>query len=197
MTKTLYLVRHGITDWNMQRKMQGHTNIPLNSEGRSQALALQKFFEQHSMDKVFSSDLDRAFQTAQISTQSQSIIKMPELREVLLGEIEGQTEHEVVAQYGRDAWDKWISLEPHANFAFPGGETHRESLHRFKTHLEGIFRKYEFKKAAAYTHGLMIRRLGHHLCPDMKEMLAIPNCGVFELTWKDEKLSFQGLIFHP
>ncbi|WP_413287849.1 histidine phosphatase family protein [Bdellovibrio sp. HCB337] len=197
MTKTLYLVRHGITDWNMQRKMQGHTNIPLNEEGRSQAQTLQKFFQQHSMDKIFSSDLDRAFQTAQISTQSENIIKMPGLREVLLGDIEGKTETEVVAQYGRDAWEKWISLEPHANFAFPGGETHHESLHRFKTHLEDIFRKHEFKKAAVYTHGLMIRRLGHHLCPDRTEMLPIPNCGVFELHWKEETLSFQGMVFQP
>jgi len=197
MSKSLYLVRHGVTDWNVQRKMQGHSNIPLNETGRLQAQKLQRFFQKNPVDLVFSSDLDRALQTAQISSGFPSIIQMPGLREVSLGDIEGQTESEVVARYGQASWDHWASLAPEANFAFPGGETHQESLSRFKHHLEQIFRHHEFKKAAVYTHGLMIRRLGHHLRPEMREILEIPNCGVFELHWRQDRLHFEGLIFHP
>lgn len=197
MNKTLYLIRHGLTDWNLQQKMQGHTNIPLNDTGKAQAQALQFFFNQNPVEKVFSSDLDRAFQTAKIATGAKDILKMEGLREVRLGEIEGQTEPEILAKYGQEAWLQWISLEPQANYAFPGGETHSESLQRFKQNLEHIFMKHDFKKAAVCTHGLMIRRLGHHLCPDRQELLPIPNCGVFELHWKDHQLHFQGLIFHP
>jgi len=197
MTKTLYLVRHGITDWNEQRKMQGHTNIPLNELGRSQATSLQKFFKTNPIDKVFSSDLDRAFQTAKISSQFEDILQIKGFREVLLGDIEGKTEPEVVAQYGQASWDHWVSVAPHANFAFPNGETHQESVDRFKTHLLEIIEQHEFKNAAVYTHGLMIRRLAHHLNPKLESILEIPNCGVFELHWHEEQLSFKGLIFRP
>src|SRR5207253_449000 len=104
MNKTLYLIRHGLTDWNAQRKMQGHSNIPLNETGRSQAQALQAFFQKNPVEKVFSSDLARAFETAQIATGAKDILKMEGLREVRLGDIEGHSEPEIVAKYGDAAW---------------------------------------------------------------------------------------------
>lgn len=197
LSKTLYLVRHGQTDWNVQRKMQGHTNIPLNELGRNQARSLQNFFAQNPVEKVFSSDLDRARQTAEIAIKTSEIITLPGLREVNLGSIEGHTEPEIVSKYGSEAWHKWISLEPHADYAFPGGETHKESLHRALENLQSIFLTHEFKKAAVCTHGLLIRRLGHHLRPDYTELLPIPNCGVFEVRWNKGHLTFEGLIFDP
>lgn len=196
-TKTLYLIRHGQTDWNFQRKMQGHTNIPLNELGRNQARSIQHFFTNNPVDKVFSSDLDRAFQTAEIATQSSSIIKLESLREVNLGAIEGSTEPEILSKYGTEAWQKWISLEPHAEFAYPGGEPHTESRTRILESLQHLFTAHEFKKAAVCTHGLLIRRLGHHLRPDYTELLPIPNCGIFEVQWKDQKIHFHGLILDP
>lgn len=195
--KTLYLIRHGQTDWNVQRKMQGHSNIPLNELGRTQALSLRSFFLQNPIEKVFSSDLDRALQTAQIATQAEDILTLPGFREVNLGAIEGHTEPEIIARYGEPAWQEWTSLAPHANYAFPGGETHQESLHRVKGNLQQLFLNHEFKKAAVCTHGLLIRRLGHHLRPDYAELLPIPNCGVFEVHWDQEQLHFKGLIFDP
>lgn len=197
MNKTLYLIRHGLTDWNTDRKMQGHTNIPLNETGKSQALSLRLFFKQHPVEQVFSSDLDRAFETAQLATKSENILKMAGLREVRLGEIEGQTELEITAQYGQKAWLQWVSLEPQANFAFPGGETHKESLQRFLQNLQHIVLNHQFKTAAICTHGLIIRRLAHHLRPDQLEPLPIPNCGVFKLSWKDQRFHFEGLVFNP
>jgi broad specificity phosphatase PhoE len=195
--KTLYLIRHGQTDWNVQRKMQGHTNIPLNELGRAQARSIQDFFLRNPVDQVFSSDLDRAFQTAQIATSSQNIIKLESFREVHLGAIEGRTEHEILSQYGSEAWQKWISLEPQADYAFPGGETHKQSLKRVLDNLQHLFLQYEFQKAAICTHGLLIRRLAHHLRPDYTELLPIPNCGIYELRWEDSQIHFHGIIFDP
>jgi len=201
MTKVLYLVRHGQTDWNIQRKMQGHVNIPLNDLGKEQARSLQGFFSNNPVDPIFSSDLDRAFETIQIATATMQhappIKKMTAFREVHLGEIEGLTETEIKTKYGIEAWHSWISLEKGVNFAYPGGETHQESLTRSLQNIETIFKNYEFKKAALCTHGLLIRRLGHHLSPDLKEVLPIPNCGVFELRWQNNLISFHGLIFNP
>lgn len=197
MSKTLYLIRHGQTDWNLQRKLQGHSNIPLNELGRTQAEGLVDFFQQNPVEKVFSSDLDRAWQTAQIATGSEMIIKMPGLREVCFGDIEGQTMDQVIARFGEEVWQKWSALQPPEDFCFPGGESHQESLTRFIDSLKHIFETHEFKKAAVCTHGLMIRRLGHHLLPELQDLLPIPNCGVFELHWKESQIQFRGLIFQP
>lgn len=195
--KTLFLIRHGQTDWNVQRRMQGHTNIPLNELGRTQARSLQNFFLNNPVEKVFSSDLDRAWQTAEIATSSPSVIKLEGLREVKLGAIEGHTEQEIVSKYGAESWQNWISLGPQANYAFPGGETHHECLQRMLENLKNIFIHHDFQKAAVCTHGLLIRRLGHHLRPDYTELLPIPNCGVFEVRWHNQQLHFAGLVFDP
>ncbi len=197
MKRSLYLIRHGQTDWNVQRKMQGHTNIPLNETGRDQACSIQSFFLNHPVEKVFSSDLDRAFQTAAIATSSKSIIPLEGLREVNLGSIEGNTEAEIVARHGMEAWQRWTSLDSQANYAFPGGETHQQSLKRIIDSLQHLFLSHEFEKAAACTHGLLIRRLAHHLRPDYTELLPIPNCGIFEVEWQAGRLHFCGLVHTP
>lgn len=201
MTKVLYLVRHGLTDWNVLRKMQGHSNIPLNDTGRAQAKTLQKFFADNHVDHIFSSDLDRAFQTIEIATSAlkpkRDIRRLAALREVNLGSVEGITQPEIVEKFGLDSWDQWTSLAADANFTYPGGETHHQSRDRMLEALTHIFTDFEFQTAVACTHGLLIRRIAHHLKPEMTEPVPIPNCGVFKLHWQNKKITFEGLIFEP
>ncbi|MBK9322254.1 MAG: histidine phosphatase family protein [Bdellovibrionaceae bacterium] len=201
MNKVLYLVRHGLTDWNVQKKMQGHSNIPLNDTGKLQAKSLQDFFINNPVEHIFSSDLDRAYQTIEIATSilkpTPVIQKLSAFREVNLGAVEGTTMEEILEKYGAKSWEQWISLDPGANFSYPGGETHQESLKRSLEALEFVFTNFNFRAAAACTHGLLIRRLGHHLRPDMTDILPIPNCGVFEVRWDNNKPHFKGLIFSP
>ena len=63
---TILLVRHGETDWNLQRRVQGHSDTPLNDNGRAQALALADTLDDVELDAVYASDLARAFDTARI-----------------------------------------------------------------------------------------------------------------------------------
>jgi probable phosphoglycerate mutase len=63
---TMYLVRHGETDWNVQKKIQGQTDIPLNKTGELQAKELAGKFKDITLDLAFSSDLLRAERTAEI-----------------------------------------------------------------------------------------------------------------------------------
>ena len=63
---SLYLVRHGETDWNAQRRIQGSTDIPLNATGRAQAATTGRLLARREWDGIYSSPLSRAFETASI-----------------------------------------------------------------------------------------------------------------------------------
>src|SRR5581483_12433051 len=63
---TLLLVRHGETDWNSERRWQGHADEPLNETGRAQAREVADELADRSIDAVYSSDLSRARETAEI-----------------------------------------------------------------------------------------------------------------------------------
>jgi broad specificity phosphatase PhoE len=89
---TIYLVRHGRTDWNEKGLIQGHTNIALNQEGKIQAENLARELKHIKFDKVFSSDLARAKQTAEIIALEHklSVETSKALRERNFGKYEGK-----------------------------------------------------------------------------------------------------------
>lgn len=194
MPKIIHLFRHGQTDWNIRRRLQGHTDIPLNDEGRRQALQLQIFFAQNPVDVILSSDLSRAQETAHIANQilQAPFQTSPNFREVCLGEIEGLTHDEILQRFGETQWKRWQSVNPaDFDFAFTDGETGWQALERFKNAVNIICREQDFSTAGLCTHGLMIRRLIHSLHPDLSEPVAVPNCAVFTFHWDENR----GLIY--
>ncbi len=93
----LWLVRHGQTDWNAQRRIQGHTPTELNVTGRAEALMLANWFADRAFSAIWSSDLPRARQTAEIiaTRHNLAVQTSVELRERELGAFEGKTWDEV------------------------------------------------------------------------------------------------------
>lgn len=87
----VYFMRHGKTDWNAVYKCQGHTNIPLNEEGRQMAREAAERYKDLQFDLCFSSPLDRAYETAEIMTAGRDleIIRDDRLIEISLGKYEG------------------------------------------------------------------------------------------------------------
>jgi probable phosphoglycerate mutase len=86
------LVRHGETDWNRQRRVQGGaSDVPLNETGRQQAVALAEWLRETSIQAVYSSPLERAQSTARIIAESQGIEVelVPDFIELDVGELEG------------------------------------------------------------------------------------------------------------
>src|ERR687887_1489922 len=79
----LILARHGVTDWNAERRFQGHADPPLNDVGRAQGQALAGRLAAVSLAAVYASDLQRSAQTAQIVADGRGlpVVSLPELRE--------------------------------------------------------------------------------------------------------------------
>lgn len=76
----LYIIRHGKTDWNAQKRLQGHTDIPLNAEGREMARAARSACASISFDVCFCSPLIRARETAEILLEGRNVPIVPDER---------------------------------------------------------------------------------------------------------------------
>ncbi len=88
----IYIVRHGQTDWNINRRTQGHTDIPLNETGREQARTLISQIQTLGIDRIITSDLSRAHETAAIinETLQKPLTIDARLREINYGDFEGK-----------------------------------------------------------------------------------------------------------
>lgn len=105
----LYVVRHGLTDWNIQNKIQGLTDIPLNAAGVKQVTKLREKIRDMQFDICFASPLRRTMQTAQIITRGQcQIIPDSRIIERSFGDFEG-----VVLTRGWGRWLEWILVMWH------------------------------------------------------------------------------------
>ena len=118
----LYIIRHGQTDWNIAKKIQGRQDIPLNERGRYQAVCLKKAMENRPVTAVFSSPQIRAMETAKevASSSGSVVIPVKDLMEINYGSWEGKTEEELL-QEDRALYEAWWSHP--AETAPPGGES--------------------------------------------------------------------------
>jgi broad specificity phosphatase PhoE len=117
----LLLVRHGETEWNVQRRYMGQSNVPLSALGRRQAKLLAERLDGQKIDAVYASDLERSWETAHIIAVKRELIvaSEPRLRELKFGVLEGLTFDEAQVQYPEmiAAWLKDFNQPPE------GGET--------------------------------------------------------------------------
>jgi broad specificity phosphatase PhoE len=109
VTTTILLVRHGETDWNHQRRVQGHADRPLNATGRAQAEALADRLLDEPLDAIYSSDLLRAHETARIVARRKGleVTTVPDLREKHFGTWEGLTDEEVRLRFPEARTGHW------------------------------------------------------------------------------------------
>ncbi len=151
----LCLIRHGQTDWNLEGRYQGQSNVPLNEAGRAQAQALRGQLHGQSFAAIYSSDLRRAKETAEIiATDFHLLVKAePRLREINQGEWEGQQVEAIRDRYAR-LWEQ-RSLDP-ASLRPPGGETVGEVAKRVYAALDDIASIYPAASVLIVSHGLAL-----------------------------------------
>ncbi|QHW30171.1 histidine phosphatase family protein [Paenibacillus rhizovicinus] len=157
------LIRHGQTEWNELGKIQGQTDIPLNSEGfrQAQALAHRLVHEPMKWDAVISSDLQRAKQTAEMIAGALGIPLLDpdkRLRERFYGEVEGTTAEERLALWGPD-WKKRDS----------GQETDEQLLSRALSFVEEAAASYPDRNLLVVTHGSLLAQLLQAMCREWSD----------------------------
>jgi broad specificity phosphatase PhoE len=144
---SLYLVRHGETDWNAQRRIQGSTDIPLNSTGRAQAETTGRLLARRDWDGIYSSPLSRAFETAEIIAKEVGL-GVPHTIDAIVernyGEAEGLNWEQVESQFPGDA-------------PVPGRETHEEVARRVLPALVALASSRPGESLLVVSHGGVIR----------------------------------------
>lgn len=126
MNRRVYIVRHGETDWNAAMKMQGHADVELNETGLEQGRKLGKWFENVDVQAVYSSDLKRAYRTAQFIAEPKglAVIENSGLREINVGEWESRVWSELKAEYAEFFEKYWYKDD--TNTPMPGGESYSQ-----------------------------------------------------------------------
>jgi broad specificity phosphatase PhoE len=137
----LLLVRHGLTDHNVNLRVAGYTDIEMNEEGLRQVEKLGKRLADEKIDAVYCSDLKRAVDTAKaaVSGRKVDITLSPELREMNFGAAEEKTFSELREEFP-DITESVMNFE--AGMSFPGGETFAEFVIRVRGFLKNI-EKYD------------------------------------------------------
>jgi len=148
----LILVRHGETDWNAESRLQGHQSTPLNERGRQEAELLARRLPEEQPHNLYSSDLARAMQTAEIIAAEigLEIVATPKLREISLGRWEGKTFEEVQAE-SPAAFDAWARGDFRGTP--PGGESVAQLRERVIAFLGEVLEKHPSQTSVLVTHG--------------------------------------------
>jgi probable phosphoglycerate mutase len=196
MTTTRFcLVRHGETDWNAERRLQGHTDIELNTRGLAQATQMARALKNMNFefDVLYTSDLQRARQTAKAieSLYSVSAIGHSALRERNLGALQGLTLNEA-PHIEPDLWQAHLSRDIHQEMR--GGESILQFSSRIKFALDEIQKSHAGKTILLVSHGGaldMMYRIASNQALDSEKVVAVPNASLNwishdGLSWKVE-----------
>jgi broad specificity phosphatase PhoE len=186
----LLLVRHGETDWNRDGRWQGHSDTHLNEVGREQAARVAG--ELDGVDVVYSSDLARARETAEIVAQRLGLpVRLDErLRERSFGAWEGKTAPEIEAEF-RDAHARWLAGEgPGADDAEPFAEF----AARVQSFLADVLARHPAETVLVVAHGGSIRVIhalakGLDYVRDHRSIPGVPNGTVARYAARDGKLA--------
>jgi broad specificity phosphatase PhoE len=185
---TLYIVRHGETEWNQKNLIQGHTDIPLAEAGQRQALARAEYFKEVSFDHVVSSDMQRAMQTASILSKGRnlSLHTSPKLREQSWGTWEGHSFDDLREMFGA-GFNAYSGDKPHA---VPGVESHREIALRVSPYLKQIADENNGKNVLVVSHGGVLKGLIYHFEIESLYNLAFENLGFIKMEYDGVNLKF-------
>lgn len=189
----ILLVRHGETDWNKEHRLQGHIDIPLNQVGIEQALLLAKALEEESIDLAYTSDLSRAFDTANAITKNKQIPTFIDrgLRERCYGEVQGLTHTEIEEKLPEN-YQAWQTRNP--DFQPKNGESLREFFARVEQTCLRIAQTHTGKKVLIVAHGGVLDcmyRIATNTAIHRKRRIPLLNTSLNRLHFQNDKFHIQ------
>lgn len=189
-------IRHGETAWNVDTRLQGHLDIPLNDVGLRQAQHLAHSLAQgDSIDAIYASDLSRAHTTAAAIAQAlgQSVTTHPGLRERHFGAFQGRTFAEIEVELPEQAWH-WRKRTP--DWVPPeGGESLRVLRERIVATVDELASRHPGQHIVIVAHGGVLDilyRAATHLELQSPRTWALTNTAVNRLLWTPQGLSLVG-----
>ncbi len=173
MTEILF-VRHGETDWNVERRVQGHTDRPLTANGLAQARSLAESLRDERIDAVYASDLSRARETARAVADEHGLAveELPALREKHFGTWEGLLDTEIRARFPAASTGPWGDAE-----------TSEEVSERILAALHEIARRHPGGRVLVVSHGGPLRAVLRQL--EAHADGHVPNCHVLRVAAED------------
>lgn len=201
----LYIVRHGETDWNIVKRLQGATDIPLNENGETLAKATCEGMKDISFDIIFTSPLKRAYRTAELirGERKIEIVVDDRIREICFGDYEGL----VSKSEGYSIPDpdfKFFFTKTECYKTPPNGEPIASLLERTKEFLDELKTREDLKEKTVLvsSHGAAVRALLSNIekC-DIAHFWGRgvhKNCGVscVELIDGEYKILWENKIFY-
>ncbi len=188
---TMLLARHGQSDWNRERRWQGHADRPLTDEGRSQSVALAERLAHIDLAAVYSSDLRRARETAEAVADRQQVDvrEVPELREVDVGSWSGLTREEAEARFP-DGYLRWLNGER----GWDDGESYDAMSRRVLEAVRRLAAAHEDDRILIVSHGGPIRAihagaLGLDIAAYRRVRPVEPNARLSAVCMEDGKLT--------
>lgn len=183
---TLWLIRHGETDWNVAGRLQGHLDVPLNENGRQQARALAlTLAKEPPFAAIFSSDLGRATATAAAAAEvlGLKVTSRAELRERNFGVLADLTLAEAEARHP-ELFSRLRVRDP--DFAPAGGESLSQTYARTVAALTSIALEWPGAQVIVVTHGGIIDaawRAVHGVALHLKRGFELRNASIHKLDW--------------
>jgi 2,3-bisphosphoglycerate-dependent phosphoglycerate mutase len=190
-------VRHGETDWNVATRIQGQLDIALNDQGRWQAQRVAQALAEEALDAVYSSDLARAYATAQAIAAAQPALDAPVqtdtgLRERGFGKFEGHTYAAIEAQWPQES-HLWRVRDPH--FAPLGGESPTQVMQRVGQTVHAIAARHLNQQIVLVAHGGvldMLYRLATQQTVSAPRTWELGNTAINRLLWTPDALTLVG-----
>lgn len=191
-------VRHGETDWNVETRLQGHTDIALNAHGQWQAARVAQALSEEHIDRIYSSDLSRAQATAQAiadhnrNTAARTVHLHTGLRERRFGLFEGHTYAAIAEQWPEESL-RWKQREP--NFAPPGGESPVQVMERVNQAITELASQHVGEQIVVVAHGGvmdMLYRLATRQTVSAPRTWELGNTAINRLLWTPEGLTLVG-----
>ena len=187
-------IRHGETTWNVDTRIQGHLDIPLNATGRQQAARMARALQGEPIAAVYASDLTRAWETAGYLGRAQGLEVTAEegLRERGFGDFEGRTFAEIEALLP-DQSLRWRKREP--DFAPQGGESLMALHRRVVEAAERLAARHRGELIALVGHGGVmdvLYRLATRLDIQAPRTWTLGNAAINRLLWTPEGFTLVG-----